>query len=94
MSPIHDILGILGLAIDAGIILLMIGYILGIISHARYRDWGHMLFGHNGVVALLFYICFLGLLALWAIRRLRHRLPWRSVIGRCRSLSWPWCLGS
>ena len=62
ISPINNILSILGLAIDLGIILLMIGYVLGIISHARYRDWGHMIFGHNGVVALLFYICFLGLL--------------------------------
>jgi V/A-type H+-transporting ATPase subunit I len=62
LSPINNILSILGLAIDAGIIILTIGYLLGIISHARYRDWGHMLFGHNGVVALLFYICFLGLL--------------------------------
>jgi V/A-type H+-transporting ATPase subunit I len=62
LSPINNILSILGLAIDAGIIILTIGYLLGIISHARYKDWGHMLFGHNGLVALLFYICFLGLL--------------------------------
>jgi V/A-type H+/Na+-transporting ATPase subunit I len=62
ISPINNILSILGLAIDFGIILLTIGYVLGIIIHARYRNWGHMLFGHNGLVALLFYICFLGLL--------------------------------
>ncbi|MGE5464654.1 MAG: V-type ATP synthase subunit I [Syntrophothermus sp.] len=62
LSPINNILSVLGLAIDLGIILLLIGYLLGIISHARARDWGHMIFGHNGVVALLFYISFLGLL--------------------------------
>jgi V/A-type H+-transporting ATPase subunit I len=62
ISPINNILSILGLAIDLGIILLTIGYVLGIITHARYRNWGQMIFGHNGVVALLFYICFLGLL--------------------------------
>ena len=62
ISPINNILSILGLAIDLGIILLMIGYVLGIITHARYRNWGHMIFGHNGLVALLFYVCFLGLL--------------------------------
>ncbi|RPI93626.1 MAG: hypothetical protein EHM40_09215 [Chloroflexi bacterium] len=62
ISPIHDILRVLGLAIDAGIILLLVGYLLGIYSHARARNWGHLVFGHNGLIALLFYISFLALL--------------------------------
>jgi V/A-type H+-transporting ATPase subunit I len=62
LSPIHDILRVLGLAIDVGIVLLIIAYLLGIYGHWRARDWGHMLFGHNGLVAFLFYLCFLALL--------------------------------
>ena len=62
LSPIHDILRVLGLAIDVGIVLLIIGYLLGIYGHWRARDWGHMVFGHNGLVAFLFYLCFLALL--------------------------------
>ena len=62
LSPIHDILRVLGLAIDVGIVLLIIGYLLGIYGHWRARDWGHMVFGHNGLVTFLFYLCFLALL--------------------------------
>jgi len=62
VSPINDILRVLGLAIDAGIVLLIIGFLLGVYSHWRARDYGHMLFGHNGLIGFLFYICFLALL--------------------------------
>jgi len=62
ISPIHDILRILGLAIDAGIVLLIVGFLLGIFSHWRARNWGHLLFGHNGLLGFLFYISFLALL--------------------------------
>ena len=62
ISPINNILGILGLAIDAGIILLMVGFLLGIFSHWRARDWAHLIFGHNGLVGFFFYISFLALL--------------------------------
>jgi V/A-type H+-transporting ATPase subunit I len=62
LSPIHDILRVLGLAIDAGIILLIVGYLLGIYSHWRAKNWGHLVFGHNGLVAFLFYLSFLALL--------------------------------
>jgi V/A-type H+-transporting ATPase subunit I len=62
LSPIHDILRVLGLAIDVGIVLLIIGYLLGMYGHWRARDWGHFVFGHNGLVAFLFYLCFLALL--------------------------------
>jgi V/A-type H+-transporting ATPase subunit I len=62
LSPIHDILRVLGLAIDVGIVLLIIGYLLGMYGHWRARDWGHFVFGHNGLVTFLFYLCFLALL--------------------------------
>ncbi len=62
MSPLENILTILAFAIDAGIIILLFGYLLGLFNNIRSRDWAHFWFGHTGVVALIFYICFLALL--------------------------------
>lgn len=62
ISPLENILTILGFAIDAGIILLIFGYLLGLFNMIRSRDWAHFWFGHTGVVALVFYISFLSLL--------------------------------
>jgi V/A-type H+-transporting ATPase subunit I len=62
VSPINNILRVLGLAIDAGIVLLIVGFLLGIFSHLRAKDYPHMLFGHNGLLGFLFYISFLALL--------------------------------
>ena len=62
MSPLENILTILGFAIDAGIIILLFGYLLGLFNNIRSRDWAHFWFGHTGVVALIFYVCFLALL--------------------------------
>lgn len=62
ISPINNILSILGLAIDAGIVLLIVAYILAIFNQARSREWAHLVFGHNGLVGFLFYISFLALL--------------------------------
>jgi V/A-type H+-transporting ATPase subunit I len=62
ISPLENILTILGFAIDAGIALLFLGYILSLFNNIRSRDWAHFWFGHTGVVALVFYFCFLSLL--------------------------------
>lgn len=62
MSPLENILSILGLAIDAGIIILLFGYLLALFNNIRSRDWAHFWFGHAGIVALCFYICFLWVL--------------------------------
>jgi V/A-type H+-transporting ATPase subunit I len=62
MSPLGNILTILGFAIDAGIVILIVGYLLSLFNSIRSRDWAHFWFGHTGVVALVFYICFLALL--------------------------------
>ena len=61
-SPLDNILGILSIAIDAGIILLLFSFLLGLFNQFRSRDWAHLLFGHTGLVALIFYISFLALL--------------------------------
>jgi len=62
ISPIENILSILGIAIDAGIILLLGAFLLSIFNNIRSKEWAHLVFGHTGVVALIFYISFLALL--------------------------------
>lgn len=62
ISPLENILTILGFAIDAGIVILIFGYLLSLFNTIRAKDWAHFWFGHTGVVSLVFYICFLALL--------------------------------
>jgi len=62
MSPLENILTILGLAIDAGIVILLFAFLLGLFNNIRSRDWAHFWFGHTGVVAICFYFCFLTVL--------------------------------
>jgi V/A-type H+-transporting ATPase subunit I len=62
LSPIDNILGILSVAIDAGIIILMLSFLIGMFNNIRAKDWPHLVFGHTGVFAFLFYISFLSLL--------------------------------
>jgi V/A-type H+-transporting ATPase subunit I len=61
-SPLENILTILGLAIDAGIVILLFSYLLSLFNMVRARDWAHFWFGHTGVVAICFYLCFLTVL--------------------------------
>ena len=61
-SPMENILGILSIAIDAGILILIFGFLLGMFNNIRSRDWAHLLFGHSGITTFLFYICFLAML--------------------------------
>jgi V/A-type H+-transporting ATPase subunit I len=62
MSPIHQILPLLVLSINVGIVLLFIAYSLAIFNQARSREYAHMLFGHNGLAGFFLYISLLGLL--------------------------------
>jgi len=62
MSPLENILTILGLAIDAGILILLFSFLLGLFNNVRSRDWAHFWFGHTGIVAICFYLCFLTIL--------------------------------
>ncbi|HEX2996163.1 MAG TPA: V-type ATPase 116kDa subunit family protein, partial [Anaerolineales bacterium] len=70
LSPLHDTLPVLGIAIDVGIVLLLIAYLLAIFNQTRSREWAHLIFGHNGLVGLALYISFLGLLGM-AVSALR-----------------------
>jgi len=62
IAPMENILSVLSIAIDAGIVILIVGFLLGMLNSIRARDWAHLLFGHSGVAAFLFYISFLAML--------------------------------
>jgi V/A-type H+-transporting ATPase subunit I len=62
ISPINEILPILSLSIDVGIVLLLISFLLGMFNNVRAKDWPHLAFGHTGLVTFVFYIAFLALL--------------------------------
>lgn len=64
LSPIagENILSVLRVAIDVGIIILFLSYLISFFNNIRVKDWSHLLFGHTGVVAFLFFVCFLSLL--------------------------------
>ncbi len=64
LSPLHDTLPVLGIAIDVGIVILLIAYLLAIFNQVRSREWAHLIFGHTGLVGLALYLSFLGVLGL------------------------------
>jgi V/A-type H+-transporting ATPase subunit I len=64
LSPLHDTLPVLGIAIDVGIVLLLIAYLLAIFNQVRSREWAHLIFGHHGLLGLALYLSFLGALGL------------------------------
>ena len=70
MNPIHNILTILMVAIGAGIVLLIIAFLLSILNSILARDWPHLLFGHTGIAGFLLYISFLGLIGTLAVKLL------------------------
>ena len=62
ISPIHDVLGILQIAIGTGIVILIAAHLLNMYNAARARDWGRFFFDSNGLAGLILYLSFLVLL--------------------------------
>jgi V/A-type H+-transporting ATPase subunit I len=62
MSPIHDVLGILQVAIGTGIVLLVVAHLANLYNAARAGDWGRFFFDSNGLAGLILYLSFLVLL--------------------------------
>ncbi|HSJ88987.1 MAG TPA: V-type ATPase 116kDa subunit family protein, partial [Anaerolineales bacterium] len=62
LSPIHDVLSILRLAIGAGIVLLILAYLVNLYNAARSGNWGRFFFDSNGLAGLILYLSFLVLL--------------------------------
>jgi len=67
MHPIENIMLILIIAIGAGVVLLSVGFILGIVNAWIARDWGHLIFDPHGIAGLVLYWSLLGLVARIAI---------------------------
>jgi V/A-type H+-transporting ATPase subunit I len=59
ISPMENIIGILRVAIDAGILILIFSFLLSMFNNIRGRDWAHLLFGHSGIATFLFFLCFI-----------------------------------
>ncbi len=61
MHPLDNIFLILEIAIGAGVVLLSIGFIIGVMNAVTSRNWGQLLFGRSGLPGLLLYWSILGL---------------------------------
>lgn len=62
LSPIHDVLDILKLAIGAGIVLLILAHLANLYDAVRAGDWGRFFFDSNGLAGLILYLSFLVIL--------------------------------
>ena len=60
LSPIHHIMDVLMVAVGAGVVLLILAYMIGIFNFAVSRERGHLLFGHNGIAGFVLYLSLLG----------------------------------
>lgn len=61
IRPFENINTVLVIAIILGIMLILVSYILGIANSIKRRDIEEGLFGKEGVVGLIFYLCLLAL---------------------------------
>jgi len=55
IQPYHDIMPTLEAAIAAGIVILNLGFLIGIYNAVKLRDWGRVFFDAKGVTGLLLY---------------------------------------
>ena len=63
MRPMDNIMKILLITIGAGVVLLSIGFLIGILNAWMARDWGRLLFDRNGIAGLVLYWSIIGLAA-------------------------------
>jgi V/A-type H+/Na+-transporting ATPase subunit I len=64
LQPLHNILGILGIAVGVGVVIISVAYLLNIYNAFRARDWGRFFFDPNGLAGLILYWSFLALVGL------------------------------
>src|SRR6185503_19439134 len=62
LKPSENILQILGMAIGAGIVLLIVAILLNLYNAFRAKDWGRFFFDSNGLAGLILYLSFLVIL--------------------------------
>lgn len=63
MRPMENITQILVVTIGGGVVLLSLGFLLSIQNAWLAKDWGRLLFDHNGLAGLLLYWSLLGMVA-------------------------------
>ncbi|MCR4407189.1 MAG: hypothetical protein NUW24_09755 [Anaerolineae bacterium] len=63
LRPLESIMQILMVTVGLGIVLLSLGFLTNIINAWMVRDWGRLLFDHNGIAGLLLYWSLIGLVA-------------------------------
>jgi V/A-type H+-transporting ATPase subunit I len=63
MRPMGNITQILMIAIGGGVVLLSIGFILGMLNAGIAHDWSRLFFDHNGLAGFVLYWSLIGLLA-------------------------------
>lgn len=55
MSPIHNIMTILVIAVVFGSIVISLGLVLSIINSIRRKEWSRLFFSSSGIAGLIFY---------------------------------------
>ncbi len=63
LHPLESIMQILMVTVGLGIVLLSLGFLTNIINAWMVRDWGRLLFNHNGIAGLVLYWSLIGLVA-------------------------------
>jgi V/A-type H+-transporting ATPase subunit I len=63
IRPMDNIMQILLITIGSGVVLLSIGFLIGILNAWMARDWGRLLFDRNGIAGLALYWSIIGLAA-------------------------------
>lgn len=61
LQPSNQPLQILTVAIGGGVVLLTLGFLIGIFNAIVSRNWSHLLFGHNGAAGFVLYWSLLGI---------------------------------
>jgi V/A-type H+-transporting ATPase subunit I len=61
IRPMDNIMQILLITIGAGVVLLSIGFFIGILNAWMARDWGRLFFAQNGIAGLVLYWSIIGL---------------------------------
>jgi V/A-type H+/Na+-transporting ATPase subunit I len=63
LVPSKEPLPILAVAVGAGVVLLTIGFLIGIFNYFVSRNWGRLFFGNNGIAGFVLYWSLIGLVA-------------------------------
>jgi V/A-type H+-transporting ATPase subunit I len=61
IRPMDNIMQILTVAIVAGVVLLTLGFVIGILNKSKARDWGNLFFGHTGIAGFGLYLSLVGI---------------------------------